>query len=226
MEEKNYKKTNWTAYYAKKKSWFSAHGQKYTLKIILCAMETFVKGIKEINILELGGGNSCFAKDICEAENINTYDIIDNNELATNLFNQMNLNAKYHFGYQYNLLDADDENVAECKKYDFVYSVGLVEHFRGEDIKKIIAAHYKYCKYGGIVLITFPTPSTKYIIVRKFMELTGVWQFYDECPIKYENVESIFKKYGTVERYFVNKKLPLTQMVVISKNKYDDFEGI
>ncbi len=218
IDKKMIKKTDWTAYYEKRKSWFSIHSQRYTLKILLDTIDTYFSKEDGIKIAELGGGNSCFAKDICEIKRINTYDIIDNNEFAVNLFNHMKLNTKHHMGYLYDLLNSEGKDTNNDKKFDFVYSVGLIEHFRGNDIEKMISQHFRYCKHNGIILITFPTPTLKYVFIRKCMEWINVWQFHDERPIKYEEVEDIFKKYGTVKRYFYNKKLPLTQMVVILEN--------
>lgn len=213
VDKKIIKKTDWTAYYEKKKSWFSTHSQKYTLRILLDVIDSYFNKNDIIRIVELGGGNSCFAKDICRMKKINTYDIIDNNKFAVKLFNHMSLDTKHHLGLLHDLLNVKD--TGESKIYDFVYSVGLIEHFRGKEIEKIVGQHFKHCKKGGIVLITFPTPTLIYRFIRKCMELIKVWQFYDEEPIRYREIEKIFEKYGTVRKHFLNKKLPLTQMVVI-----------
>ena len=210
------RKTDWTKYYENKKSWFSAYTQKFTLRIILQAMELYLDKNRAIEVLELGGGNSCFAESICKAKNIETYDIVDNNKLAVDLFNKKNLNIRHHLGIQQDLLRLEES--FPVKKYDFVYSIGLIEHFRGDDVKTIIARHFKYCAKGGMVLITFPTPTRKYIFIRKCMELVGIWQFYDEKPVRYEAVKGTFEKCGNVRSHFINKRLPLSQMVVIAKN--------
>lgn len=215
IDKNSIKKTDWTAYYEKRKSWFSVHSQRHTLNILLDIIDTYCKKSNGISIVELGGGNSCFAQNICKLKKIETYDIVDNNEFAVHLFNNMSLNTKYHLGFLHDLLETEDMDITDSRKYDFVYSVGLIEHFRGNDIEQIISQHFKYCKCGGTVLITFPTPTLKYIFIRKCMELIKVWQFYDEVPIIYEEIEKVFEKYGTVKKCFLNKKLPLTQMVVI-----------
>ena len=137
------KKTDWTAYYEKKKSWFSTHSQKYTLRILLNAIDSYFNENDKITIAELGGGNSCFAKDICGVKEINTYDIIDNNGLAVKLFNNMRLNSKHHFGFLHDLLDTEDKDTGACEMYDFVYSVGLIEHFRGKEIERIVSKHFQ-----------------------------------------------------------------------------------
>lgn len=202
------KATDWTKYYSRKKSRVSSFTQKYTLNELM-------KYFKDnVSVLELGGGNSCFAEDICNKKQLNRYDIIDNNELSVEMFNSINLNTESK-GYCINLLEkAEFDN-----RYDVVFSVGLIEHFRGEAIDTIIGKHFEFCSEGGLVVITFPTPTLKYRVCRKMMELLGVWQFWDEKPLRIEDVEESFKKRGTVSTYYINRKLPLTQMVVVTEKK-------
>lgn len=102
-------------------------------------------------------------------------------------------------------------------KYDFVYSVGLVEHFRGENIKKLIAAHFNACKDGGIVLISVPTPTVQYRIIRKIMETLRAWDFPDEKPLRYEEIAPTMEKYGEILACKVNRKLPLTQLLLVAR---------
>lgn len=207
-------KTDWTKYYKRKKSWISSFTQRYTLERILGAMNEYVNTDSEIRICEMGGGNSCFAAKICEKEKVQTYNIIDNNELAVQLFGKMHLKSKYHRGMCRDLLMDD---IDEKPEYDFVFSVGLIEHFRGEDVRIMISRHFEFCKDDSIVLITFPTPTKKYIYTRKFMELLGVWRFYDEKPIRYDEIKDCFNAHGEVLEHYINCKLFLTQEVVITR---------
>lgn len=212
--------TDWTAYYTQKRSWFSTYTQKFTFHIIKNAIDKYIlKYHPEItlHIAELGGGNSCFAEQLCKTVPINTYDVFDNNALSIELFNKMDLNTENHTG---NLIDLLTENNTSLnKQYDFVYSIGLIEHFRGNDIKTVISRHFEYCKPHGIVFISFPTPTRKYRVIRKCMEWLGVWQFHDEKPLRYEEVQNFFELHGEILTHFINRKLLLTQMVVIAKNK-------
>lgn len=207
-------RTDWTQYYKGKRSWISSFTQRYTLESILVAMNEYVNNESDIRICEMGGGNSCFAIKICEKKGVRTYDIIDSNELAVRLFGKMHLAAKYYRGICRDLLMDD---TGEKSKYDFVYSVGLIEHFRGKDIRTMISRHFEFCKDDGIVLITFPTPTKKYIFTRKLMEFFGVWRFHDEKPIRYEEIEDCFKAHGEVLEHYINRKLYLTQEIVITR---------
>lgn len=210
--------TDWTAYYGKRRSRLSSYTQQFTLERILDAVDRYL-GKEEkrgLEILELGGGGSCFAKNLCGMRNVAAYDIVDSNALAVRLFHEMEVPAGRCRGIRRDLLGQPAGGELSCR-YDFVYSAGLVEHFRGKDIETMIGRHYECCRPGGVVMVTFPTPTRKYKAVRRCMEAVGAWQFYDERPIAYEEVGHVFEKYGTVLEHSVNKKLPLSQMVVVSR---------
>lgn len=211
------KATDWTEYYGKKKSWFSTYTQQFTQDAIENAILKYTpaKYGEPIEILELGGGNSCFSEQICRRFHVKTYNIIDNNALAVKLFDGIDLNADEHQGLLINLLDK--ENIP-ARKYDFVFSVGLIEHFRGGDIRTVIDQHYLHCKEGGCVMITFPTPTKRYRVTRKLMERAGLWQFHDEKPILWHEQAEHFASCGKILSRHVNWKLPLTQLMVISRN--------
>ena len=144
------KETDWTAYYKQKRNWISTYTQKFTLEKILQTINAYVsdKDSNGIKIVELGGGNSCFAKSICETQKVNTYNIIDNNDLAVKLFNKQKIAAMIHSGFNQDLLKERADSYS-FPKYDFVFSVGLIEHFCEKDIGTIIRKHFEYCKPGG-----------------------------------------------------------------------------
>ena len=202
--------TDWTTYYSKPKSKFSTVTQKITLSKLAAYMKKYADG--EIDIIELGGGNSCFAQELTERLNVISYSIVDNCEIAVEKFKQMNLPG---CAYQADLT-AGNIGVEIEKRFDVVYSVGLIEHFRGKDIEKVIASHFRLCKPGGIVLISVPTPTLQYRFIRKMMEVFRVWGFPDERPLRYNEISNIIERYGKVHEYRINRKLPLTQLMVIT----------
>ena len=213
-------KTDWTTYYKKKKSFFSTFTQKYTLEMIYKFYKIAVYSLSEkedskYSVIELGGGNSCFADDLCKDKKIGSYDIIDNNELAVKLFEQQKLYAVQHKGL---LMDLTKE-ITPYEQYDFVYSIGLIEHFKESERNTVIKNHFNYCKDNGYILISFPTPTRKYRFWRKCMELGGVWQFWDEYPLKYEDIKRSIECLGDVLAVEINQKLFLTQMLVFMKKK-------
>ena len=230
--------TDWNAYYHQKKSWFSTHTQQFTLALINEALDKYC-GLKDTicsatedtedaentgktAILELGGGGSCFAEAVCGSHDfISAYDIVDKTGYAVDLFNNMSLPVA-HRGIRKDLTDDRDavserNGDEENRKYDFVYSIGLIEHFTEEDRQKAIKAHFDHCKPGGIVFISFPTPTLKYRFIRKCMELVHAWQFYDEHPLKEEDARPVMEKYADILECKLNKKLPLSQMIIIGR---------
>ena len=126
-----------------------------------------------------------------------------------------------HKAFLVDLLDRDID--LSSMKYDFVYSIGLIEHFVGDDIGEVINKHFSCCSENGIVMISFPTPTFKYILIRKLMEAVNKWQFYDEIPLRWEEVKKYFEANGEVKTHFINRKLPLTQMIVVTKKRSQDY---
>lgn len=212
-EEKKDRKTDWTEYYQHKKSFFSIYTQRFTLKKILdCINQSIGNNCNSSSIMELGGGNSCFAKKICDQQKISNYDIVDNNELAVEFFNRQELNSECSIGV---LQDLTEELDDVRTVYDFVFSIGLIEHFQLRDRKRVIENHFKYCKPGGFVMISFPTPTRKYLFWRRVMELLGAWIFWDETPLVYDEIKDELTQNGRVIKVELNKKLYLTQMIVL-----------
>lgn len=111
--------------------------------------------------------------------------------------------------------EVEDESLV--RKYDIVYSVGLVEHFTADEQIHVIKNHFNFVRTGGYVLISAPTPDLKYRIIRKSMEIMHVWKFWDETPITVNTFVREMENYGEIVFAGINKKLPLTQLVVVIK---------
>lgn len=167
------KRTNWTEYYQRKKSFFSTYTQQFTLeKVLSCIDQSIGSEPVDSSIMELGGGNSCLAEEICNQRNIS--------------------------------------------KYDFAFSIGLIEHFQPEERKQVIRNHFQYCRPGGFVMISFLTPTRKYLFWRRVMELLGMRMFWDEQPLAYDDVKGELLRNGEVLKVELNKKLFLTQMIIFA----------
>ncbi len=163
-------------------------------------------------MLEIGWGNSCFADDFIKSQNsIASYSVIDNNEYAISLFK----NKPLQIQSEAICIDVSEEIIAPKKQYDFVYSIGLIEHFDKEMQRRVIENHFKFYKAGGAVMISFPTPTLKYRFFRRLMELVGKWQFYDERPLWINDIIPILEKNGEIIRMTINRKLFLTQSIVL-----------
>lgn len=212
MENKVY--TDWTNYYTKRKSIISTMTQKITLHALVRLIKKYFADDK-LKAMECGGGNSCFATGISAALNVEYYDIFDKCMLGVEKALDNHIIRK---AWHADLTKEIDSKILE-EKYNFVYSVGLVEHFTEEDRKKVIENHFNLCEKEGYVLITAPIPTVKYRFIRKCMELLHVWQFWDEYPMQLDKLVKEMAPYGEIVSAEINWKLPLTQCIVIALKK-------
>lgn len=79
------------------------------------------------------------------------------------------------------------------KKYDLVFSDGLIEHFTGSKRKKLFEIHKKLAKKNGYLLIFISHSSLLYWFIRKFLERLGFWK-WDETPFSREEVLKLCRK--------------------------------
>lgn len=208
-------RTNWEAYYTRPRSRIAAFTQHFTLRELKRCIRQYFD--RPAAVMELGGGGSCFAESLCALPGgrVKSYSIIDNCELAVRQFA-----AKRLAGESYLLNAAREEEVAAITwKYDFVYSVGLVEHFRGEEVDRLLRAHFSLCREDGLVVVSVPTPTRQYRMVRRAMEQLGKWSFPDEAPLRPEVLLPLVERYGTVLESKINYYLPLTQLIVAARPK-------
>lgn len=205
----NKMETDWNKYYQQKRHILSTLTQKITFREIEKYYEKYCK--IGISVLEVGGGNSCFIDSLCNKFKPSTYSVIDNNKLSLDLLKKTHPKCQ---SYEYNIL----QSIPDMEEYDFVYSVGLIEHFNKNQLSKVIENHFNFCKLNGIVLISFPTATCQYKILRRFMEFLHVWQFYDEHPLDVDDVYELLQVNGEILDIKLLRKLPLTQtMCVIRK---------
>jgi cyclopropane fatty-acyl-phospholipid synthase-like methyltransferase len=118
--------------------------------------------------------------------------------------------------------EVDVLNVAPKLSLDFVYSVGLIEHFNVEETARVIQAHFDMLKPGGIALITFPTPTFLYKGTRRLAEKTGQWIFHDERPLSISEVLKTVSLYGTVLHQEIIWPIFLTQGAIVARKIRDD----
>ncbi|QCK88184.1 class I SAM-dependent methyltransferase [Phreatobacter aquaticus] len=103
------------------------------------------------------------------------------------------------------------------QKGDLVYSVGLIEHFEPKDTARMIHAHFEAAIPGGLVLITYPTPTLPYRTIRGAAEMLGVWKFHDERPLAYDEVGREMEKYGQIIFRKMNWFIGLTQEILVAR---------
>lgn len=207
------KHTNWDIYYSKDYK-ITSYTRKTTEKLLLKLFNQYCPDITSKTIVELGGANSCFYPAIKRNIKPKLFHVIDNNQVGINKFKRAIKNDKKASFEIANVLDL---KVEKC--YDLAFSIGLIEHFDVEGTAKAIKTHFDIVPQNGIVIISFPTPTYLYIIVRKICEIIGIWFFYDERPLKFSEVLHEVSKQGNVLYTTINWKVILTQGFVVARKK-------
>jgi len=100
---------------------------------------------------------------------------------------------------------------------DVVFSVGLIEHFDPEDTRKAVHAHFDVLRPGGLLILSFPTPTLLYRITRKLIESLGMWKFPDERALTPDEVAASVEEYGDVLTTKTLWPLLLTQSLVVAR---------
>lgn len=205
------KATDWTAYYSKVPKYTSVT-RSISENKILKLLRSVVNN-DQIDICELGGANSFIAESMSRELNVNSYHVVDNNELGLKLLEDKNID-----NLTYENQDALQEYSGD-KQYDVVFSVGLIEHFDPEGTRKCVDNHFSRCKTGGWVLITFPTPTLLYKIIRGSAEILKMWKFHDERPLQFIEVERYVSQWGSINHKSINWAIGLTQgYLLVRKN--------
>jgi cyclopropane fatty-acyl-phospholipid synthase-like methyltransferase len=172
--------TNWDEYY--EKPFASAKlTRRYTGHWLKTVIRTCLADKPGIELIEFGGGNSCFFRGLVDSLPISRYDVADLNAKSLQLFEQQarDVPSVRTAVRRVNLLT----DVPSLPLADVVFSVGLIEHFTPEGTKDVVHRHFSCVKDDGIVIVTAPTPTWLYRVTRGAAEKIGVWKFPDERPL-------------------------------------------
>jgi SAM-dependent methyltransferase len=200
--------TDWDAYYRSVPN-YTTVTRRITQKKILGLLWNEAGG-KQLEICELSGANSCFVEQLCKQLPISRYHVVDLNAYGLQLLRQKKTQSRLTWESADVLAP-----VHNGAKFDVVYSVGLIEHFDRSGTTRAIAAHFDRCRAGGLVLITFPTPTLPYRWIRSLAELAGIWKFPDERPLEFAEVAPACEKYGVITHRSINWLIGLTQGYVV-----------
>lgn len=206
--------TDWSQYYTRPAK-TSAFSRRVTEKALHRLINDYLPPRSVLNICELGGANSCFYNSLKRKYPQARYVIIDNNQTGLDLFR-----ANYlHDDVQLLNRDLLTNQACENARADLVFSVGLIEHFDPQGTSKVIKAHFDCAAPQALVIITFPTPTLLYRLVRGLAELAGVWRFPDERPLKVQDVSKEMSAFGQVLYSGINWGVILTQGIVAARAK-------
>lgn len=208
------KSTNWDSYYSApyKTALFTRNFMRLRLKNLLAR---YLRSTESMKILELGGGNSCYLDLLLFDLNPSEYVVVDNNQTGLDCLKERTGNNP-----KVSLLNRDILNLNPAQQYDLVFSAGLIEHFNAADTRNALLAHFAAARPGGLVLVTFPTPTWLYKLVRWFSERLGLWIFHDERPLELEEVLQTVNCHGELLYCRIAWEMFLTQAVVLVK-KHD-----
>jgi SAM-dependent methyltransferase len=199
--------TDWDSYYARPYRTASLT-RKHTASVLVDLMRRNNGG--QASILEFGGANSCFIDQILAEVAPVRYDVIDSNQMGLDL-----LRRRYSGDERVSVSLGDVLKVPEPDRlYDIVFSVGLIEHFDPARTASAVAAHFNYLRPGGTAIVTFPTPTWLYRIVRKLAEVTNTWIFHDERPLRLQEFERAVAGLGEIKSARILWPLILTQCCV------------
>lgn len=158
-------KTNWEIYYANRKDKTTNIAQftrKISTMMILGLLKKHGRDFRQI--YEFGGGDSCFYEAFRKKYSNAYYTTLDSAKNGVESFNQK-FGSEKSKAILCDLLSEDFSASADC-----CFSVGLIEHFTSQDTRRICKKHFDITKSGGIVLITYPTPTLLYRVIRGILE--------------------------------------------------------
>lgn len=208
--QSEHKHTDWDLYYNQSFK-YSGISRSFTEKRLLDLLTTSEK--LSPSICELGGANSCFYQSIMEKLKPSEYHIVDSNMTGLDKFRE-NHPASTTGLHKGNVLNLDID-----LQTDIVFSVGLIEHFTPEDTARAIEAHFRLAKQGGLVVISFPTPTWLYRISRKIAESSGQWIFHDERPLLAKEVLNTTSNLSALLHSSTIWPIMFTQRIMAFKKK-------
>jgi len=199
-------RTDWNLYYQKNPA-LSRLTRPIILKAFLDAFRRY--SVPKPVVAELGGAGSRVFDAVMENIHPAEYHVVDNNEYGLELFRRA-VNRSDVFFHNQDVLRLELELRA-----DTVFSLGLIEHFDTNGTRQAIWSHLGLLKPGGIVIMTFPTPTLLYRLTRGVAELWGKWIFHDERPLRLDEVKAALHGHGEILTHRLIWLIGLTQTLVV-----------
>jgi len=206
--------TDWDTYYQSVPA-TAQLTRKYTTSVLLAAFARATAADPSgLAITEIGGANSCFLDAVLANIRPRSYDVVDTNAFGLSL-----LAKRVGDSSTVRLHEQSVLNMSLPPTADVVYSVGLVEHFDEKRTREAVLAHFDVVRPGGLVVITFPTPTLLYRATRGLIEAVGMWKFHDERPLLPAEVLATVRERGEVLQEKILWPLMLTQYLVVARKK-------
>jgi hypothetical protein len=183
--------TDWEAYY-RRAFWPAALTRRHTGQVLLRLCRRFApRPASGLVVAELGGADSCFYNALVRGLRPRQYHAIDS--CAPGL---ERLAARRLPGVETVLHHQDVLAALPGLRADLVFSVGLIEHVALADLPRAVAAHFELAAPGGLVIMSFPSPTWLYRLSRAVAEALGLWRFPDERPLARAQVLPLLEPSG------------------------------
>lgn len=206
--------TDWDRYYTSVAATAKVT-RRYTNAVVTEVIKRYAPNAEGgLAILEIGGANSCFVDGILAAVNCRSYDVVDTNRYGLSL-----LARRLGSDPVVRLHEQSVFELSPALQADVVFSVGLVEHFDVNETRKAVLAHFDALKERGLAVITFPTPTRLYWIIRSLLEILGLWNFPDERPLDSEEVATSIRERADVIYEKTLWPLMLTQRLIVARKR-------
>lgn len=119
-------------------------------------------------------------------------------ERAKDFYSSINQEVKL---IQQDALNLDQELI---EKFDVSISLGLTEHFKGENRLKINQSHYDVLGVGGLTFISVPNKfNPPYRIFKLLSELFGYWKVGEEYPYSRKEFKKLNESIGFKRYVFI-----------------------
>lgn len=201
--------TDWDSYY---RSVFPAARwtRKFTARALQAAIQWRTPVERPLSIIEFGGANSCFVEGITRAVPTAAYYAADLNRTGLEMLQQRTDLPQTVSAVHADVLKPEGRLPAA----DVVMSVGLIEHFTPAETRTAIENHFHCCKPGGLVILSYPTPTLLYRVARFAAELVRAWRFPDERPLQRREVYEVAARHGALLEERILWPLIFTQRIM------------
>ena len=212
-DESRPRETDWSRYYETVPA-TARVTRKVTTSVLVSAIRRHLEQRRRPVIVEIGGANSCFVEAIEERVGFEQYHVVDTNRYGLDL-----LARRYPESQRVQAHEGDVLAEPQLTGADLVFSIGLVEHFSPAGTAAAVASHFKMAKPGGLVIISFPTPTWLYRAARWLTEAAGAWKFHDERPLRPAEVRKVMAREGEVLGETTIWPIVFTQHLIVARRR-------
>jgi SAM-dependent methyltransferase len=155
--------------------------------------------VEDLRAIEIGAGSGTFSAVLARrGMHVTVLDYAENALQASRaVFQDLELNADFV------LADALNIDQSLLGKFDVSMSIGLAEHFEGENRLKILQSHFSLLAPGGTAFVCVPNSwCIPYRLWKARREVLGKWRFGLEIPFSRKELAGICERLGVQDYRF------------------------